>query len=152
MYQILAGDSNTGNETATGGFNFIPALNCYLPKQINELGLINENFVHSNANIGGILNIPTLNIITQRGANISVNGSIPPASTGPYNMTGTNNWVTYGIPNVTGTITVVSDKAVTAGITAGSDAVGYGGFFAGFPTQPVILVSGEAVLRVPFLL
>ncbi len=143
VYQILAGDSNTGNETATGGFNFIPALNCYLPKQINELGLINENFVHSNANIGGILNIPTkLNIITQRGANISVNGSIPPASTGPYNMTGTNNWVTYGIPNVTGTITVVSDKAVTAGITAGSDAVGYGGFFAGFPTQPVILVSG----------
>ena len=100
VYQILAGDSNTGNETATGGFNFIPALNCYLPKQINELGLINENFVHSNANIGGILNIPTkLNIITQRGANISVNGSIPPASTGPYNMTGTNNWVTYGIPN-----------------------------------------------------
>nr|WP_315025791.1 T9SS type B sorting domain-containing protein [uncultured Chryseobacterium sp.] len=143
VYQILAGDSNTGNETATGGFNFIPSLNCYLPKQINELGFINENFVHSNANIGGILNIPTkLNLITERGATVTVNGIIPPATSGPYNMTGTNNWVTYGIPNVTGTITVVSDKAITAGITAGSDAVGYGGFFAGFPTQPVILASG----------
>lgn len=147
VYQILAGDSSTGQETATGGFNFIPALNCYLPKQINELGLINENFVHSGANIGGILNIPTkLNIITQRGANIYVNGGVPPTTTGPYNMTGTNNWVTYGIPNVTGTITIVSDKAVTAGITAGSDAVGYGGFFAGFPTQPVILVSGGSCI------
>ncbi|MEF9477061.1 IgGFc-binding protein [Chryseobacterium sp. 1B4] len=52
VYQLLAGDSNTGNQTATGGFNFIPALNCYLPKQINELGLINENFVHSNGNPG----------------------------------------------------------------------------------------------------
>lgn len=143
VYQILAGDSNTGNEIATGGFNFIPALNCYLPKQINELGFINENFVYSNGNPLGILNIPTkLNLITERGAVVTVNGGTPPASTGPYDMTGTSNWVTYGIPNVTGTITVVSSKAITAGITAGSDAVGYGGFFAGFPTQPVILKSG----------
>ncbi|MGU3375470.1 T9SS type B sorting domain-containing protein [Chryseobacterium sp. M5A1_1a] len=143
VYQILSGDSNTGNEIATGGFNFIPALNCYLPKQINELGFIDENFVLSNGNPLGILNIPTkLNLITERGATVTVNGAFPPASTGPYNMTGTTNWVTYGIPNVTGTITIVSDKAITAGITAGSDAVGYGGFFAGFPTQPVILKSG----------
>lgn len=143
VYQILAGDSGSGNEVATGGFNFIPALNCYLPKQINELGFINENFVHSNGNPGGILNIPTkLNLITERGATVTVNGATPPAITGPYDMTGTTNWVTYGIPNVTGTITVVSNKAITAGITAGSDAVGYGGFFAGFPTQPVILKSG----------
>ncbi|AKK72192.1 gliding motility protein [Chryseobacterium gallinarum] len=143
VYQLLAGDSNSGNEVATGGFNFIPALNCYLPKQINELGFIDENFVHSNAVPAGMLNIPTkLNLITERGAVVTVNGATPLASAGPYNMTGTNNWVTYGIPNVTGTITVVSDKAITAGITAGSDAVGYGGFFAGFPTQPVIIKSG----------
>ncbi|WP_299178475.1 T9SS type B sorting domain-containing protein [uncultured Chryseobacterium sp.] len=143
IYQILAGASTTGNEVATGGFNFIPALNCYLPKQINELGFINENFVHSNNNPSGILNIPTkLNLITEKGAVVTVNGAVPPATTGPFNMTGTNNWVTYGIPNVTGTITIVSSKAITAGINAGSDAVGYGGFFAGFPTQPVILKSG----------
>lgn len=66
-------------------------------------------------------------------------------------MTGTNNWVTYGIPNTTGTITIVSSKAITAGITAGSDAVGYGGFFAGFPTQPVILKQEETVRPVLFL-
>lgn len=144
IYQILAGNSNgTGNEVATGGFNFIPALNCYLPKQINELGLIDENFVHSNGNPTGILNVPTkLNLITEKGAVVTVNGVTPPATTGPFDMTGTNNWVTYGIPNTTGTITIVSSKAITAGINAGSDAVGYGGFFAGFPTQPVILKSG----------
>ncbi len=143
IYQVLAGNGNAGDEVATGGFNFIPALNCYLPKQINELGLINENFVYSQGNPNGILNIPTkLNLITERGAVVTVNGGVPPATTGPFDMTGTNNWVTYGIPNVTGTITINSSKAITAGINAGSDAVGYGGFFAGFPTQPVILRSG----------
>lgn len=143
VYQILAGDSVSGSEVATGGFNFIPALNCYLPKQINELGFIDENFVHSTANPSGILTIPTkLNLITEKGANVTVNGVVPPATTGPFDMTGTANWVTYGIPNVTGTITIVSNKAITAGINAGSNAVGYGGFFAGFPTQPVILSSG----------
>ncbi|MBV8328197.1 T9SS type B sorting domain-containing protein [Chryseobacterium sp.] len=143
IYQILAGSSNAQDQVATGGFNFIPALNCYLPKQINEIGFIDENFVYSNGNPSGILNIPTkLNLITERGAVVTVNGNFPPASAGPYDMTGTNNWVTYGIPNVTGTITIVSDKAITGGITAGSDAIGYGGFFAGFPTQPVILKSG----------
>jgi hypothetical protein len=63
---------------ATGGFNFIPALNCYLPKQINELGLIDENFVYSNGNPNGILNVPTkLNLITERGAVVTVNGVTP---------------------------------------------------------------------------
>ncbi|TXF77209.1 T9SS type B sorting domain-containing protein [Chryseobacterium sp.] len=141
VYQILAGEPVLG--VATGGFNFIPALNCYLPKQIDELGMIDENFVFSNGNPTGILHIPTkLNLITETGAVVTVNGVVPPASSGPFPMTGTLNWVTYGIPNVTGNITVVSDKAITAGITAGSDAVGYGGFFAGFPTTPAIVTSG----------
>ncbi|CAD7808664.1 hypothetical protein CHRY9390_01868 [Chryseobacterium aquaeductus] len=143
VYQFLAGDSVSGTEVATGGFNFIPALSCYLPKQIDEIGLINENFVHSNANPLGILNIPTkLNLVTERGAVVTVNGVTPPVTTGPFDMTGLTAWVTYGIPNTVGTITVVSTKAITAGITAGSDAVGYGGFFAGFSTQPVIIKSG----------
>ncbi len=146
VYQLLAGlanPSNVSTELATGGFNFIPALNCYLPKQINELGLIDENFVVSNGNPTGVLNIPTkLNLITERGAVVNVNGNTPLPITGPYDVSGNSNWVTYGIPNTTGTITVTSTKAITAGITAGTDAVGYGGFFAGFPTQPVILKSG----------
>lgn len=146
VYQMLAGNSSAADEVATGGFNFIPALNCYLPKQINELGFINENFVHTGGNPSGILNIPTkLNLITERDAVVTINSAPPPPGTGPFTMTGTTNWVTYGIPNVTGTLTIVSTKAITAGINAGSDAVGYGGFFAGFPTQPVILKSGTCI-------
>ena len=141
VYQTLAGEPSGG--VATGGFNFIPALNCYLPKQINELGLIDENYLVSSNNPNGILNIPTkLNLVTETGAVVTVNGVAPPSSTGPFPMAGTANWVTYGIPNVSGNITVNSTKAITAGITAGSDVAGYGGFFAGFPTQPIIIKTG----------
>lgn len=148
VYQLLAGAADQANTVATGGFNFIPALNCYLPKQINELGFINENQVMVNGPTTTsppvmLLNIPTrLNLVTQVGGVVAVNGVTPPATTGPFPITGNPNWVTYGIPNVTGTVTVTSTKALTAGITAGSNAVGYGGFFAGFPTQPVIVSSG----------
>ena len=147
VYQLLAGTDNSTNTIATGGFNFIPSLNCYLPRKIDEIGLINENQVFSNGNPGGVLNIPTkLNLITEAGSSVTINGAAPPAGSGPYTLTGNNNWVTYSIPNVSGNVTVESDKAITAGINAGSDAVGYGGYFAGFSSTPFIeKISGECI-------
>ncbi len=146
VYQLLAGD-NGSSEVATGGFNFIPPLNCYLPRKIDELGLINENYLVSNNNPSGILNIPTrLNMITQKGAAVMVNGSAPAAGTGPFDVTGNVNWVSYSIPNVTGNLTITSDRAITAGISAGNDAAGYGGYFAGFSSIPIILkLSGVCI-------
>lgn len=143
VYQLLAGDPGS-SELATGGFNYIPPLSCYLPKKIDEIGLIQENFVKSNGHTNGILNIPTkLNIITEKGATIDIkrNGiSLPlTAANGPFNVTGSNNWVTYSYPNITGNIAVFSSSAVTAGISAGDDAVGYGGYFAGFSFIPAIV-------------
>ncbi len=143
VYQLLAGDPNS-SELATGGFNYIPPLSCYLPKKIDEIGLIQENYVVSNGNPGGRLDIPTkLNIITEKGATIDVkrNGvSLTLTSAnGPFNVTGSNSWVTYSYPNITGNVAVISSSAVTAGISAGDDAVGYGGYFAGFSFIPAII-------------
>jgi len=143
VYQLLAGDPNS-SEVATGGFNYIPPLSCYLPKKIDEIGAIQENYVVSNGNPGGILNIPTkLNIITEKGATIDVkrNGvslNLTSAN-GPFNVSGSSNWVTYSYPNITGNVAVISSSAVTAGISAGDDAVGYGGYFAGFSYIPAII-------------
>lgn len=141
VYQLLAGNSEI-HTPATGGFNLLPPLNCYLPRNIDEIGYINENFVHSNNNPSGILNIPTnLNIVTETGATVTINGNPPPAGSGPYTLPGNPLWQTYTVKNVSGNISVNSTKSVTAGIIAGSDAVGYGGYFAGFPKQPEIYIS-----------
>ena len=141
VYQLLAGLDGEIS-AATGGFNYIPPLSCYLPRKIDEIGFINEN-EYVSIQVPYSLTVPTkLNIITEKNADVEVksNGAslVLTPENGPHPVAGTTDWVTYSIPNITGNISLISSRAVTAGITAGNDAVGYGGFFAGFSSIPLI--------------
>lgn len=145
VYQLLGGVETSSAPLATGGMNYIPPLNCYLPRKIDEISYINK----IEASDADDRFVTKLNIITEKDATIKVNGIIPDAKYGPYdvsNIIANQKWVTYSIPNVKGNITVESNKAVTAGIASGNNAFGYGGYFAGFSSTPLILKTfGECL-------
>ncbi|ALR31520.1 hypothetical protein ATE47_13775 [Chryseobacterium sp. IHB B 17019] len=136
LYQLIG----VGPGNYTGGYNYIPPLNCFLPRKIDEIGKINE--------MPGITTVPIdlkLNILTEAGATVTVNGVTPTPAQGPYPLTGNAQWVTYGITGITGNVTITSTKAVTAGVNGGYATAGYGGYFAGFSKVPIITKQGNCI-------
>ena len=140
LYQLVS----VNNDTATCGFNYIPPLNCFLPRKIDEIGKVGEMPTGTaGASVVPSNTIVKLNILTEAGAAVTytVNGGAPitpTAAQGPFPLTGNTNWVTYAIQPIAGNIAIQSDKAVTAGINGGHSTSGYGGYFAGFSSIPLI--------------
>ncbi len=140
LYQLVSVDGSN----ATCGFNYIPPLNCFLPRKIDEIGRVGQMPTGTaGASVIPSGTIVKLNILTEAGATVTytVNGGAPltpTAAQGPYTLTGNSNWVTYAIEPITGNVAIQSNKAVTAGINGGHSTSGYGGYFAGFSSIPLI--------------
>lgn len=150
-----------GTSTATNSLMFIPPLSCFGQKEVNLVPDAHKigNTLYPNTELvvlaaSGASNVP-----------IVVNNSttLTPSSTGT--VTGNSNWVTYryDIANTGGTniknVKVSSAGSIQAEIIGASNAAGFGGYYSGFGSTPVLSVQistsyaqpciGESTLSVP---
>ena len=137
-YQGIGGSSSQANQN----MHFVPPLSCQTPKSINNIPLINE--VGSLTDFTG-----TVCIVTKTGATLTfiidgVNYTFAtlPSSlnvTGPLNVTGNPDFVTYTIEGLTGNVSVFSTEQVYVSYYGSSGAATYGGFYSGFTFKPEIV-------------
>ncbi|MCH2194303.1 LamG-like jellyroll fold domain-containing protein [Kordia sp.] len=134
-YQCLAGQS----ATKTVGMNFIAPLNCLLPSSLDEIPKINEiagAFSGESAiTIIASTSTPDANISLTDGSGTV---SLPVASP----VSGTSDWKTFYVTNLTGEVEVNSTGPIAVGtfMRYGSHA-GLAGYFSGFDTAPVVDVT-----------
>ncbi|MEM9143595.1 MAG: DUF11 domain-containing protein [Bacteroidota bacterium] len=139
-YQCLAG----GTPVYTHGLNFVAPLNCLLPDRMDNIPDI-TNIAGTTMN-GGVTIIastttPNTNIVVTDGS-----GTVSLPS--PVNVSGSSDWKTFYIPNLTGNVSVHSSGPIAVGFFGLNGARGLAGYFSGFDTVPSVdlLITGGGCL------
>lgn len=142
-YQAIGGLGDGGAPNlANQNLHFVPPLSCETPKVINNIPRINE--VGNDTNFGG-----TVCIVTKTGAALDfiINGTnytlsslstIGVTYTGPSNIIGNTDYVTYIFSGLNGNISVFSTESVYLSYYGSSGAATYGGYYSGFTFEPEI--------------
>jgi gliding motility-associated-like protein len=137
-YQSIGGINSQGISTpANQNLFFVPPLNCATPNTVDNIPKINE--------IGTITNYNgSLNIVTEIGASVKINGNSIAVNTA-IAITGNLNYVRYTISNLFGNIAVNSTKQVYVSYYGNSGVATYGGYYSGFDTKPEIITDKVSV-------
>ena len=132
-YQCLAG--STGAQTA--GLNFVAPVNCLLPDvmdNIPDIRNIAGTTVSGGVTIVAAVNTPDSNIsVTHGGGNVTLPASRP--------VTGSTDWKTFFIPNLTGNVSVQSTGPLAVGFFGYNGNQGVAGYFSGFDTVPEVTLD-----------
>lgn len=127
-YQSMAGSTSI----VSVGLNFVAPMNCLIPDNVNHIPDIRD--AAGVTMTGGITIIasastPDTNIVVTDG-----NGTVTkPASAA---ITGTTDWKTFYIPNLTGNVSVQSTGPVAVGFLGVNGVRGIAGYFSGFDVAP----------------
>jgi gliding motility-associated-like protein len=124
-YQSIGGSGTPANQNLF----FVPPINCATPNSVDNIPLIQS--------IGSINFNGGLNIVTETGASVTINGvttTAPPAA-----ITGNAGFVRYSISGLTGNVAVKSDKQVYVSYFGNSGVATYGGYYSGFDLKPEVV-------------
>jgi len=133
VYQGVGGLGNDGNPSqANQGMFFVPPLSCENKGDVNNIANIDK--IGDDFFAGGVT------IVTNTGGTVTINGkNITEFNTsGPFNVIGNPNYVTYKVKNLTGDITVQSDKELYCAYFNQNGSATTGSFYSGFPSAPEI--------------
>ena len=130
----------SGASEANQGLFFVPPLKCSSLGDVDNIPSIN--------NIGSALFTGSLNIISKRGAVISISddnnaslaiGALAVATVnGPFNVLGNVDYQTYTISNLNGNVAIVSNDELYCSYFNESGAASSGAFYSGFSSPPDI--------------
>ena len=129
VYQGIGGTGSRANQSLF----FVPPLSCENKGNVDNIPFINSI---DNAIFDG-----TVSIVTNTGANVEINGqSINNINnvSGPFNVIGNNNYVTYKIGGLSGNIKVTSDQELYCAYFNANVFATTGAFYSGFPSAPEI--------------
>ncbi len=127
-YQSIAGDP----DLATIGLNFIASVNCLLPDVLDNITNITD--IAGTPMSGGVTVVASTSTLD---ANITVTDGGGAVTLPPSNaVTGSVDWKTFYIPNLTGDVSVQSTGPIAVGFIAVSGVRGVAGYFSGFDTAP----------------
>lgn len=129
-YQCLAGSS----QVYTQGLNFVAPVNCLLPDTMDNIPNITN--VAGTTLSGGVTIIAST---TTPDGNIMVtDGTGTVALPSALTVSGSADWKTFYIPNLTGNVSVESTGPIAVGFFGFNGARGIAGYFSGFDTAPNI--------------
>lgn len=129
-YQCMGGST----QAYTQGLNFVAPVNCLLPDSMNNIPNITDAAgvtINGGVTIIAATTTPDSNITVTDGSGTV---TLPPSAT----VTGTADWKTFYLPNLTGNVSVISTGPIAVGFFGFNGARGVAGYYSGFDTVPDI--------------
>ncbi|WP_025744046.1 HYR-like domain-containing protein, partial [Aquimarina pacifica] len=129
-YQYIAG--STANQT--GGLNFIAPVNCLMPPTFDNIHNIRDV---AGLNYTGGITI-TASTATPDGNIEVIDGTGPVTLPSSIAVTGTSDWKTFVVTNLSGDVKVTSTGPIAVGFFGVNSSAGIAGYFSGFDTVPIV--------------
>ena len=128
-YQSIGGTTSNANQNLF----FVPPLNCSTPKIVDNIPEI--NLIGSRDYVG------VVNIVTETGATVLINGIQTTAPPIPIN--GKPDFVYYSVSGLTGNIAIKSTKQVYVSYYGTISAATYGSYYSGFDIKPELSIANS---------